>query len=531
MSESKDISLDEARAMLRALYGENRKITDGDYDRSLAVKCINGTFVGKRLENSIAYKGIPFVGKQPSGEYRWKAPVDFEPDDGVYEAYYNEKSSYGNESLETGSFYYQSEECLYLNVWKADDGTAGKKPVMVWIHGGAYEAGGTVDPMFDCDNFLKENPDIIVVTVAYRLGVFGFFHLSHLADGKDYPHAQNLGLLDQKMGLKWVHENIAFFGGDPDNVTIWGESAGAGSVTLLPLLKGSQAYFKRVIAQSGTPALTRSAEEAIDCTNELMDALGCKNVSDLLQVDAQKLFDASSAITLRMGPERDGSILPLEPWAAYANGAAKDIAFLQGCNKDEMNFFVVGFGVENFIKWADGRIAGRMAKLPEEEKALIKSFAEDAKGEAYDSDSRLLSQIWFNAASVRLSEEQTKGGGRVYAYYFTPEAAIPIMKCGHAIELAIVFNHPEQTADIGRSFDGNFTKIMRKMWVQFAKTGDPSLGADISPDKKAYEWPLYETENKKVMVLDEFDIHPQRESERKIVDWDRTYPMTKYYWF
>ena len=103
------------------------------------------------------------------------------------------------------------------------------------------------------------------------------------------------------------------------------------------------------------------------------------------------------------------------------------------------------------------------------------------------------------------------------------------MKCGHAIELSTVFNHPEMTADTGREFDETFSKTMRRMWVQFAKTGNPSLGADIAPDGKAHEWPLYDPENKKVMVLDEFDIHTEKESVRKIIDWDRTYFLTKYY--
>ena len=119
-----------------------------------------------------------------------------------------------------------------------------KKPVMVWVHGGAFEMGGTADPLYEFSNFVRENPDVIVASIEYRLGVFGFIHLSHLPDGKDYPDAQNLGLMDQMMALKWIHENIAAFGGDPDNVTIFGESAGGGSVTLLPLIEGwDRTYF------------------------------------------------------------------------------------------------------------------------------------------------------------------------------------------------------------------------------------------------------------------------------------------------
>ena len=260
--------LEQKKAEVRAQYGENRKITDGQYDRSLAVKCVNGTFVGRKSERVITYKGIPFVGKQPVGEYRWKAPVDFEPDDGVYEAYYNAKSAYQRLDLsETASLYYQGEDCLYLDIWTTGNEAPEKKPVIVWIHGGGYVLGGTVDPLYDCCNFVKENNDVVFVSIPYRLGVFGFLHLSHLPDGADYPDAQNLGILDQIMALKWVHENIAGFGGDPDRVTIFGESSGGGSVSLLPLVPGSHAYIKRVIADSGSPCLTRTTEQAIECTN------------------------------------------------------------------------------------------------------------------------------------------------------------------------------------------------------------------------------------------------------------------------
>ena len=302
----------EIRDALHGMYGgENKVITDNNYDQSLAVKCINGTFVGKKAENIISYKGIPFVGQQPVGNLRWKAPVDVTPSDGVYEAYYYGKApvqEVGDPAAEYGT----GEDCLYLNVWKADEAAA-KKPVIVWIYGGAFDVGGATDPMYDLTNFLNENPDVIVVTLNYRINVFGFFHLSHLPDGKDYPDAQNLGLLDQLMALKWVHENIAAFGGDPDNVTIWGESAGAGSCTLLPLIKGSHQYFKRVIAQSGAPAQTRSAEQAIACTNNLMEKLGCETVADLLKISAEDIMKTwapilglYSALGIRTMPERDG---------------------------------------------------------------------------------------------------------------------------------------------------------------------------------------------------------------------------------
>jgi len=524
--------LAEERAQLQALYGENKKITDGNYDKTLAVKCINGTFVGKRSGGIVAYKGIPFVGQQPVGELRWKAPVDYVADESVYEAYYNAKSPYQREDLsEKASLYVQGEDCLCLNIWKAEGSSAATKPVMVWIHGGAFEMGGTVDPLYEGHNFIQENPEVILVSIEYRLGIFGFLHLSHLPDGADYPDAQNLGLLDQLMALKWVHENIAGFGGNPDNVTIFGESAGAGSVTLLPLMEGSQQYFKRVIAQSGAPVFTRSPEQAIACTDEIMAALGCKTVSDLQKVDIDKFLQATVAVGLRVWAERDGRILPLDPYDAYANGAAKDIDLLQGCNKDEMGYFISGFGLEAYNAFEAERYAKKIAQLTDEEKPLVEGFCKDVIGATpeYSSISRLFDQLVFIAPLFRLSENQTKAGGKSYTYFFTVESTDPLMKSGHAVELTTVFNHPEITDDTGRAFDATFSRTMRRMWVQFAKTGNPSLSADQSPDGKAKEWPLYDLENKQLMIFDEFNIHPEKESQRKILDWERTYFLTKYY--
>ena len=524
--------MEQYKETVRSWYGENKTIVDGNYDKSLAVKCINGTFVGKKVDNTIVFKGIPYVGQQPMGSLRWKAPVDATPNDGVYEAYYNAKAAPQPE-VELSSIYYQGEDCLYLNIWKPATTAAEKKPVIVWVHGGAYSYGGTVDPLYDFHNFVEENPEVIVVSIAYRLGVLGFLHLSHLPDGKDYPDTQNLGLLDQLKALKWVHENIAAFGGNPDNVTLMGESAGGGSVTNLSLIKGSHQYFKKVIALSGNPGLSTSTEAAIACTNELMDALGCKTVADLKKIDAQKLVGvASELLPLRMAPERDGNLLPRNPWEAVANGAVKDITFLHGVNKDEMNFFLVGMGgPEPFNAWAADRKAKKLALMTDEEKALTESFCKDVKGESYEPYCKWFSQLMFNAPCIRLSESQTKAGGKSFTYYFTVESALPMLKSAHGMALAPLFKHPEMDGDTGRAFDETFSKTMRKMFVQFAKTGNPSINADFSPDGKAKEWQLYDVSDKKVMVFDEFNIHQAKESDIKIVDWDRTFFLTKYYGF
>ena len=185
--------------------------------------------------------------------------------------------------------------------------------------------------------------------------------------------------MDQLAALKWVHENIAGFGGDPDNVTIFGQSAGGGSVSLLPLVEGSHKYFRRVIAQSGSPAFCRSTEQSIWCTNTLMEELGCKTVADLMKTDVDKIVQAASKV-LSMpitSPERDGKFLPKEVFDAYEKGAAKDLDIMQGCTKDECSYFVAGFGAENFMPWAENCHAEKLAQFTEEERKLAESYIKD----------------------------------------------------------------------------------------------------------------------------------------------------------
>ena len=204
---------------------------------------------------------------------------------------------------------------------------------------------------------------------------------------------------------------------------------------------------------------------------------------------------------------------------------------MQGCTKDEMGYFVYGFTLEGYNVWADARLNRKLAQLTDEERELCADFCKNARDVSpeYSGISRLFDQIVWLAPLFRLSENQTMAGGRSYTYFFTPESSVPLMRSGHAIELSTIFKHPEENFVTGRIFDETFSKTMRRMWVQFAKTGNPSLTAQQSPDGKAKDWPLYDLENKRVMIFDEFDIHAEKESERQLLDWERTYFLTRYY--
>jgi len=204
---------------------------------------------------------------------------------------------------------------------------------------------------------------------------------------------------------------------------------------------------------------------------------------------------------------------------------------MTGCTKDEMGYFIWGFQLDVYYPWAEGRMAGKLAQLTDEEKRLVLDYCEHARDTSpeYPASARLFDQIIWIAPLFRLIENNVSAGGRTFAYYFTPESAVPLVRSGHAIELSELFNHPEETLVTGRQFDPTFSKTMRRMWVQFATCGDPSLSADQSPDGKAKVWPAYDSKDRKLMVFDEFDIHPERESELGLLDWDRTYFLTNYY--
>ncbi len=262
----------------------------GDYDETHAVKCVNGTFVGCEEHGVASWLGIPYA-KPPVGERRFKAPEYVDADDRVFEAKYYGKSAFGADGYPDTMQKVLSEDCLYLNIWLNTDDKTEKKPVMVWIHGGAYVVGSGSQAGYSGANLVQKHSDIIMLTINYRLNMYGFMDFSSVPGGEDFKTAPCNGLLDQAMALRWVHENIAAFGGDPDNVTIFGQSAGGGSVSILPVMKEANQYFQKSIAQSGstTLAFPVGCEAAQNKTKALLAYTGCKTMDDIMALSEEEL--------------------------------------------------------------------------------------------------------------------------------------------------------------------------------------------------------------------------------------------------
>ena len=186
-------------------------------------------------------------------------------------------------------------------------------------------------------------------------------------------------------------------------------------------------------------------------------------------------------------------------------------------------------GPASYNAWAAGRKARKLAQLTDEERALVEDFCANVRGEDYEHTSRLFDQIVFIAPLFRTAELQEAAGGTSFVYYFTPESNDPLMRCGHGVEVPTVFGKPELGRPLGLDFEETFSRTLRDMWVQFAKTGNPSLSAEASPDGREKVWPAYDPKDRYVMCFDEDNVHVEHESERGIVSWDKCYFLTKYY--
>lgn len=321
-------------------YAPNNEIA-GDYDKSLSAKCENGIFVGKKTDGVIEWKGIPFS-LQPVGDRRFCQAADPEPSDRVFEAYHFDPSCpQRHETSKNAAGYYQSEDCLKLNVWANTGDSSDKKPVVVYIHGGGFESDGTSNPVYDGYNFSYCNPEVILVTVTYRLGVFGCVNLSCFDDGDKYETSVNNYLLDQVQALRWISKNIAAFGGDADNVTVIGQSAGAISASCLATLPEAKGLFRRMMCMSGGVSNSSKIEDTYISGELLCEHYKTDKISDIQKIPADELYDFYSVNRIKMHcfAVRGGGSVPADPYVEWEAGATRDITILQGRTADEYSYF------------------------------------------------------------------------------------------------------------------------------------------------------------------------------------------------
>lgn len=506
-------TLRETKKAMLLRYGKNGKIT-GDYARSLAVRCENGTFVGERDGGVIAYRGIPYA-KPPVGERRWKRPEPVTADDGIYEASYFGPTPIQTEiASERASLYVQSEDCLYLNIWvnaqgkapaKATSGARPEsaaeaaglagKPVLVFIHGGSYGWGGTSDPLYDGKNLITKFGDIILVTIEYRTGIMGFIDFSFVPGGEEFKDSGNLGLLDQIEALRWIKKNIASFGGDPNNVTIAGESAGGGSVSLLPLIDEAKGLFNKIIAESGSIALSYSRDEVHDFTVKLMDSAKARDMSDLMALTEDELMELNKPLNeMNNFPLRDGRILPEDLYAEYENGAATDIKMLSGTNSDEARYWIneVG-GLLQYTVSLPILFENNMKRVSQEDRKLIDEFLEHREKIDDWKLTEFYTEIMFRIPAILQAEYHAKAGGENYLYYWNYPSAIKNMGACHAVELAYVFNNLDETIYTGDNINFELADKVQQMWVNFVRYGNPST--------EKLEWPAYNDEQRPTMIL------------------------------
>lgn len=480
---------------MTALYGVN-KVIEGDYPDSLAVEVANGIFVGQRDSSLLAFKGIPYA-VQPTGERRWQVAQP-EPDSRlVREAKYFGHSSIQSRSRgNAASLYPQGEDCLTLNVWTAAAGMrSARRPVMVWIHGGSYVSDGTASPRNWGDCFVKAHPEVVFVSINYRLGLLGFLDLTLLPDGKDYARSGNLGLLDQVEALRWVKRNIAAFGGDPGNVTIMGHSAGAGSVALLASIDEAQGLFHRAIMQSGSVAFTSSREDCQRLTHRVLKATGAKTVADLKRLSLNQIISLNDEVgQFYRFPERDGQLIPEDPYSRF-DGFNAVIDMLIGTTVDEARYWVDAMGGEDKFDVAT-RLWARYI-------VLSLDSAQRGNAQRYiDYDENVFGQkrpavdflndLMFNGPAIEMAQRHATAGGRTYMYMWGKPLSDSVYGACHGSEVCYVLNTGRQIKT-DEEPDSALAAQVQQMWVNFAATGNPSIGG--------HYWPAYESTQRATMLL------------------------------
>lgn len=481
-------------ACVLGLYG----ISPGWAADSLVVRINAGSIRGAASERSpgvAVFRGIPYAAST-AGENRWRPPQPAEPWEGVRDC-----TRFGPSCPQApypkDSVYYrdpepQSEDCLSLNIWTAGQ-KGDRKPVMVWIHGGALTRGSGAVEVYDGSKLARKG--VVVVTINYRLGPLGFLAHPELTAESPEQASGNYGLLDQIAALRWVRDNIEQFGGDPGCVTIFGESAGSLSVNALvasPLVKG---LFHRAIGQSGT-AFRRMASQ-VDAEKQgvaFAKSVGAGNLAELRAIAADQLIElAGKAGEIRGTINVDGWCLPDDVRAIFAAGRQNDVPTITGSNADEMTTLAPVAGRPTTRKALRAQLALLLGNPDEVEK--LYPAADDAAATAAFLD--LMGDATFTLGARSWARYATQAGGKLFLYQFarvTPFAQAAGIGAFHAAEIAYVFDNLDRLGRPIEEADRQLAETMSTYWTNFARTGDPNGGALPS-------WPAYNAENEPCLVF------------------------------
>ena len=469
-----------------------------------------GQLQGEDLGGVIAFKGVPFAAP-PTGELRFRAPEPPAPWQGVRDA-----TKFGPGSLQADSPAAQmlaitvpetDEDCLYLNVWTPS--LEGKRPVLVWIHGGAFVIGAGSQESYNGEALARRG-DVVVVTINYRLGVFGFLHGNSI-EGSTLDSTGNEAILDQVAALRWVRDEIASFGGDPDNVTVFGESAGSISIAALLGMPAAKGLFRRAILESGSANLLSSSAAAASVTKLILDhfQLAPAEAHRLREKTAAELLAAQNEATPRTGgvsysPVIDGVVIPRSPFEAIADGETQGIEILIGTTADEMKLFafmepdVFQLDEAGLLGRADALTGGRGAEAVETYRAARQQRGEPAT--PFEVYTAIATDATFRVAAMKLAEIQASHTPAVYAYRFTHTSPLAggILGACHAIDLPFVFGTydlPAMKALVGESAEVvALSERVMDAWIAFARTGSPS-------HEGLPAWPTYEASRRATMLL------------------------------
>jgi para-nitrobenzyl esterase len=463
----------------------------------------SGKVEGLDLDGVLVFRGIPFAAP-PVGPRRFLPPVREAAWDGVRDATrFSAESAQADMPISRllgSDASLSSEDSLYLNVWTpaCDDA---RRPVMVWIHGGAYVFGSGGVSWYDGTRFATHG-DVVVVTVNYRLGPFGFLHLSDLF-GAEFAGSGNAGILDQAAALEWVHDSIAGFGGNPDDVTVFGESAGANSVGTLLGMPSTHGLFHKAIAQSGAGAWVSAPERAAKIAQRTVDKLGIRpgDADALRAVPVEQLLAAEPDISdelaagisgLTWQPAVDGEVLFETPRDAVAGGSAAGVHLLTGTNEHEMTLFQILD--PSLAKLDDAGIIEKLGPWAKDPAALLHAYrAATPDASPRDIFLALSTDGVFRVPAIRLAEAQL-GHGPVWMYRFAWETPAfgGRLRSSHALEIPFVFDNLDKNAE-GVTGNGperqGIADAMHRAWIAFAREGDPG-------------WPAYDDTRRATMRFD-----------------------------